>query len=93
MDEALNEQAFDKGLVVRGRHYLVIGPFKNSTEGKTVILITRKLLMVYRAQAKHWQLKKETWHKENCSQLGPLCPQRTIILTKNTKANSSYRLV
>lgn len=30
MGEALNEQAFDKGLVVRGSHYLLLGGVKQS---------------------------------------------------------------
>lgn len=35
VDEALNEQAFGKGLVVRGSHYLVLGPYLKSSQGKS----------------------------------------------------------
>lgn len=33
VDEALNETAYGEGLVVRGSHYLLVGPTQNATEG------------------------------------------------------------
>lgn len=43
--EALNEQAFGKGLVVRGSHYLILGPYKTeSIAAQERDLAQRKLL-------------------------------------------------